>query len=91
MYMNLYWLCDGEADRRFVNYCAKNAVKKFRVAIDDEQISDNEVKGRVALYLANLLVYLYMPADAQEYLNFALLCPDANVRKHALELKNRIK
>lgn len=90
MYMNLYWLCDGEMDKRFVNYCAKNAVKKFRVAIDDEQISDNEVKGRVAFYLSSLLVHLDMYRDALEYLNLAILCPDQNVRKFAQALKKSI-
>lgn len=91
LWLKLYWLGRDSGDQRFAKYCAKNAAKKLRVAIDGAQIQEGENKWFLALSLAYLLYGLNEKEDALEYCGIVIDCPEDRLKQRALKLKQMIE
>lgn len=91
LWLKLYWLVKNSGDQKFARYCAKNAVKKLRTALDGNLILDELSKGHIALSFAYLLSFLGEQEDALEYCSIASQCSSENVKEQALRLKNMIE
>ena len=91
LWLKLYWLGRDSGDQRFAKYCAKNSVKKLRVALDGEHIADDESKNYIALSLAYMLYVLEEKEDALDYCGLLVECEDARIKDKALRLKIAIE
>ena len=91
LWLKLYWLGRDSGDQRFAKYCAKNSVKKLRVALDGEHIADDESKNYIALSLAYMLYVLEEKEDALDYCSLVTDCADSRIKDKALRLKIAIE
>lgn len=83
LWRNLYWLSKDVSNTEFAKYCARQAVEKYRLALDEEQIKDTLGKCTTALSLASMLIYCGDYAECQRFVDIALECPDERVRGKA--------
>ena len=91
LWLKLYWLVKDSGDQRFTKYCAKNAVKKLRTALDGNLIADADSKCHISLSFSYLLNYLGEKEDALEYCSIAAESSNPKLKEQALRLKNMIE
>lgn len=91
LWLNLYWLANDSGDDSFTLFCAKHAVQRFRIAIDEDEVEDEVSKCSIALSLANLLVYIDKAQDAAKYCTLALECADERIKENAKTFMETLK
>jgi len=91
LWRNLYWLSKDSLDMNFAKYCAKKAMEKFKVAIEENEIFDATSKCSTALSLASLYAFCNMTGDIKPYVDIAVECPDERIRKNALTVQGRLE
>ena len=57
LWRNLYWLAKDADDIIFAEFCAKKAIEKYKVALDENQIADEEGRCSTALSLVCMMIY----------------------------------
>ncbi len=72
LWLNLHWACKDAGDIKLSVHCARNAIKKLRVLIDDDAIADLDERAQIALYVASLLKLVGQNASAEEYCTVAI-------------------
>ena len=91
LWLKLYWLGEDSGDDRFAEYCAKNAVKKLKMALDGVNILNSASKCFMALSLAHLLLVLEDKDDALEYCSIVLECSEPKIVERAKRLQKQIE
>lgn len=91
LWLKLYWLGMDSGDQRFAKYCAKNAAKKLRVVLDEEQVTDEAAKYYIALSLAYILYIMEEKEEALEYCNMLIECAENNLVEQAYKLREIIE
>ena len=91
LWRNLYWMSKDVADTDFAMYCAKKAVGKFKVAIDENEFYDNESKTTTALSLANLMASCGDTKEIKHYINIATESPNEKIKNRAVQIKARLE
>ena len=91
LWRNLYWLSKDVDDDAFALYCARQAVTKFKSALDENRISDLYGKCTTALSLVNLMMYCKESSEVMKYIEIAIESPDEKVRNIALQTKALIE
>ena len=90
MWRNLYWLSRDLLDKEFVNYCAKKAAEKLKIAIEENEIFSATSKAATALSLASLMSRCGGSKDIPQYVAIALDCPDETIKEKAQIVKERL-
>lgn len=88
LWLNLYFACKDAGDIKLSTHCARNAIKKLRVLIDDDAIVDLDEKAQIALYVASLLKLIGQKASAAEYCDVAIeSAKNGNIKIRAEKIK----
>ena len=91
LWLKLHWACKDAGDIKLSVHCARNAIKKLRSVIDDDQIVDLDDKAQLALYLASLLKLIGQNASAEEYCDVAIeSAKDGNIKRRAENFKETL-
>lgn len=90
--LNLHLACKDAGDIKLSIHCARNAIKKLRVLIDDDSIADSDEKAQISLYVASLLKLIGQKASAEEYCDVAIEnSKDGNIKLRAQKFKEGLK
>lgn len=90
LWLKLYWLGEDSGDNHFAEYCAKNAVKNFKMALDEVNSFGSVRKCAIALYIAYLLHVLDENDEALDYCSIASECSDNKLVERTKRLKEMI-
>ena len=91
MWRSLYWLAKDVREWEFAIYCAKKAIAKYRVALDENQIQDAAGKTSTAMSLTCMSVYCKELRGILKYVNIATESPDERIRNNAVKLKAKLE
>ena len=91
LWRNLYWMAKDVSDNNFAMYCAKKAVEKYKVAVDENEFFDAYGRTATAMSLANLLNFIGVHKEVPHYINIAIESPDEKIKVRALKVKERLE
>ncbi|MBQ4068179.1 MAG: DUF2225 domain-containing protein [Lachnospiraceae bacterium] len=91
MWRNLYWMCKDVSDKEFAMYCAKKAVEKYKVAVDENEFHDIESKTATALSLANIMAYCGERKEVKHYITIATDSPNEKIKNRAVRIKAHLE
>jgi len=92
MWRNLYWLAKDVSDKEFTDFCAKKAMEKYQLAMEENRFFDALERATVALTLANLQIYCgIINQDTLRYLDIAMECREERITEHASKLRPRVE
>ncbi len=92
LWLNLHLACKDAGDIKLSTHCARNAIKKLRVLIDDDSIADSDEKAQISLCVASLLKLIGQKASAEEYCDVAIEnAKDGNIKLRAQKFKEELK
>ena len=88
LWLNLHFACKDAGDIKLSTHCARNAIKKLRILIDDDAIVDLDEKAQIALYVASLLKLIGQKASSAEYCDVAIeSAKNGNIKMRAEKFK----
>lgn len=87
LWRNLYWLAKDVEDSELALYCAKRAVQKYKIAVDESQFFDSASKAATALSLANLMAYCKDGKEVMHYIDIAIESQDEKISTMAVQIK----
>lgn len=91
LWLNLHFACKDAGDIKLSTHCARNAIKKLRVLIDDDAIVDLDEKAQIALYVASLLKLIGQKASSAEYCDVAIeSAKNGNIKMRAEKFKEEL-
>lgn len=91
LWTNLYWLACDSFDDNFMMYCAEQAAKKLKEAIDDRRVTDEE-RCSLSLTLAHILVRIKgKSSEIDKYCKIASESGDSDTKITAIKLMDKSK
>ena len=91
LWRNLYWMSKDVDDMDFAKYCAKKAIEKLKIAVDENEFKDNESKTTTALSLANLMATCGYTKDVLHYITIATESLNDRIKNRALQVKAKLE
>lgn len=91
MWRSLYWLAKDVNEFEFAIYCAKKAIEKYRVALDENQFFDEASRTSTAMSLVCMMVYCKEVRGILKYANMATEASDERIRNNAVRMKAKLE
>lgn len=91
LWRNLYWLSKDANDLTFATYCAKKAIAKYKIALDENQITEESARSSTAMSLVAMMIYCKGDEDIVKYADMATKSSDERIRNNATHLKERLE